>query len=157
MKFTRQIVVMLMLAGGLSVTADTETVVPPLDLCPPGYGWAREIQDCLDCAVCDSMPETSICPDCRGDSVSAGISSDKSFRQAKVEEIDTANFESYRCPSGYGWDPVNSDCMPCSVCDDMPDTNICDKCAEAKDDEEIRQPIQESVGPEEIADKETVV
>ncbi|KAI8518505.1 Tumor necrosis factor receptor super, member 12a [Branchiostoma belcheri] len=182
-----QIVVMLMLAGGLRVTAGTETTALPLDPCPSGYAWDSKLQDCLDCDVCDSMPETSICPGCKG--AVPSISNDNSF-QKLAAKVDTANV--YTCPDGYGWDPVNSDCMSCSVCKETPNTNICEQCAQgasehgliavisvlalvavcaisviawlvwnrrvkAKDDAEIRQPIQESGGPEEITDKETVV
>ncbi|XP_066295045.1 uncharacterized protein [Branchiostoma lanceolatum] len=131
MGHTKSILVITM----LSVTASTNTKAPAR--CPAGYGWAPELNDCMDCVVCDTMPATSICPSCKGEESSV-VPSEISFQQVEVQRENTANF--YQCPSGYEWHPVISDCMSCGVCDDMPDTEICDRCAEANSKSAHLQP-----------------
>ncbi|XP_078686430.1 uncharacterized protein LOC144919081 [Branchiostoma floridae x Branchiostoma belcheri] len=34
------------------------------------------------------------------------------------------------CPSGFAWDKVVQDCLPCSLCKDFPATAICQQCSD---------------------------
>ncbi|XP_078686568.1 uncharacterized protein LOC144919168 [Branchiostoma floridae x Branchiostoma belcheri] len=139
MRPAKPILVITLLAGRLSVTASANTKATPV--CPPGYGWAPELNDCMDCAVCDTMPETSVCLDCKGEEEPAVVPNESGFRQVKAQSDDTANF--YQCPSGYEWHPDISDCMSCTVCDEMPNTYICDMCA--KETKSVRARFQPGV------------
>ncbi|CAH1271308.1 Hypp4624 [Branchiostoma lanceolatum] len=41
----------------------TTSTTPALPICPSGYGWDSQLEDCLPYSLCDTAPDTSICSD----------------------------------------------------------------------------------------------
>ncbi|XP_035665784.1 uncharacterized protein LOC118409023 [Branchiostoma floridae] len=90
------------------------STTPALPICPSGFGWDPQLEDCLPYTLCDTAPDTSICSDLSQSGTTAG-------KPHTSENI-------HLCPAGMGWNHILEDCQECSVCDDAPNTSICPYC-----------------------------
>ncbi|XP_078605544.1 uncharacterized protein LOC144878622 [Branchiostoma floridae x Branchiostoma japonicum] len=112
MTTVKPIFLVVMCEAVIKMAATSTT--PALPICPSGFGWDPQLEDCLPYTLCDTAPNTSICSDLPQSGTTAG-------KPRTSEHI-------HLCPAGMGWNQFLEDCQACSVCDNAPNTSICPYC-----------------------------
>ncbi|KAI8518504.1 hypothetical protein Bbelb_045210 [Branchiostoma belcheri] len=93
-----------------------------LPVCPSGFGWDSQLEDCIPYSLCDTAPDTSICSDLSRSTGSGVSATSDTIAESRIAE------NAHVCPAGFGWNQYLEDCQSCSVCDDAPNTSICSYC-----------------------------